>query len=315
MEELKPGAYGCVYRPAFKCREPKAYPDEKYISKVMRAKSEKKERKTYEALNMRSIDPEMKYYLGEPEVCTLENPMEYYQVKKKCKITTPFKILNYIDGGDNLITILKRRPHYIHTLQALENIFKGLVVMHANECYHLDIKPSNIVLKNNLCRLVDLGLSRTLRSKITNLYLFGFQPPKYVYPYWPIELSQLTRTPPILDLEYYSEYYDALSTTMDNVYHIKRIPIKTIDYIQTELNAMSITDRKKIIYERADVWALGITLYDIYHSIPMLQSTLRSKLFDFIPTLLKINVFERPNARDALLAYQTFLSELELELT
>ena len=43
MEELRPGAYGCVYRPAFRCKEPPVYPDEKYISKVMRKKTAKKE--------------------------------------------------------------------------------------------------------------------------------------------------------------------------------------------------------------------------------------------------------------------------------
>ena len=312
MEELKPGAYGCVYRPAFKCREPKAYPEEQYVSKVMRTKNAKKELAIYRDLNMNLIDPERQYYLGEPEVCTLENPREYLTNKKKCKIIKPFTVLNFLDGGDNLITVLKRpRVNYIHILHAFENIFQGIVLMHENERYHLDIKLGNIVLLNGLCRLVDFGMSRTLSSKITNLYLFGFHPPKYVYPYWPVELSQLTRTPPILDIEYFSDYYDALERTMDNVYLIRRTPIKNIASIQMDLNVMPLTERKKFIYERADIWGLGIALYDIYHIIPVLQSTIRCKLLDFISTiLLKINIFERPNARDALSAYRTFLTSL-----
>jgi len=312
MEELKPGAYGCVYRPAFKCREPQVYPEEKYVSKVMRTKNAKKELATYRALNMQTIDPERLYYLGEPEVCTLENPVEYLNVKRKCKISKQFTVLNFLDGGDNLIIVLKRpRVNYIHVLQAFENIFKGIALMHSKQRYHLDIKLGNIVLLNGLCRLVDFGLSRTLSSKITNLYLYGFLPPNYVYPYWPVELSQLTRTPPILDMDYYSDYNDAMSTTMLNAYLIHRIPLKNIATIQTDLNAMPLPERKKFIYERADVWGLGVALYDIYHLIPILQSTIRGKLLNFTSTiLLKINIFERLNSSEALSAYQTFLSDI-----
>ena len=309
MEELRPGAYGCVYRPAFRCKEPPVYPDEKYISKVMRKKTAKKELSNYRALNMRAIDANRQYYLGEPELCTLENPESFTITKKKCKINAPIAVLNYIDGGDNLITVLKRpRVNYVFLLKAFENIFHAIVLMHANERYHLDIKLGNIVFDGKSCRLVDFGLSRTSGMKLSNIYLYGFLPPHYVYPYWPVEMSQLTNRPPALNLDLFNDYYDAMSSIN---YLIRRIPLKAIEGIQPALNELSLPARKKFIYERADVWAIGIALYDIYHLLPATQSELKGQLQDYITFLLRVSIFDRPNALDALTAYQTFLSGID----
>jgi serine/threonine protein kinase len=312
MEELRPGAYGCVYRPAFRCNEQPMYPNEKYISKVMRKKTAKKELSNYRALNMPAIDADRRYYLGEPELCTLENPDAFLNIKKKCKIDAPFVVLNYLDGGDNLITVLKRRVNYVQILKAFENIFHAIVLMHANERYHLDIKLGNIVFDGKRCRLVDFGLSRTSGMRVSNLYLYGFLPPRYVYPYWPIELSQLTTSPPVLNLDFFNDYYDAMAFSMDNSYLIRRIPLKALAAIQPALNGMTSPERKKFIYERADVWGIGIALYDIYHLLP--QSELKSRLQAFIDILLRISIFDRPNALDALTAYQTFLSGIDDEI-
>ena len=60
--------------------------------------------------------------------------------------------------GD-LTYILKNQPK-IHTKFIFHQILKGVVLLHSNQIMHRDIKPHNILFKQNIIKIADLGLSR-----------------------------------------------------------------------------------------------------------------------------------------------------------
>ena len=72
-EEIGYGLEGCVYKPGF-CKSNHKHPERGYISKVFKTGKNKvdAEIQRYASLNLSAIDPDMKYFISEPEVCDLD---------------------------------------------------------------------------------------------------------------------------------------------------------------------------------------------------------------------------------------------------
>ena len=60
-----------------------------------------------------------------------------------------------------------------------------------------------------------------------------------------------------------------------------------------------------MIYDKSDVWGLGLTLCKVYESSlgKTLSMRVRANLLDFIKKLLIFNPLDRPNAHEAYTMY------------
>jgi serine/threonine protein kinase len=275
VEEIGYGRDGCVYQPGF-CRNKSS--SRRYISKVMIKGIHKAEREMdkYKRLDLSKLDPEMKYFISDPEFCELDatdsRVFEAARRDQDCKlIRSPYVALNYINGGTDLHVILgdirdsydSRNPLPLNKWNdyffALKNIFVGLQLLHENGIYHMDVKPDNIVFDETedppQFKLIDFGLSCTEAT-----------PPK-------ITTGSEGYIPP--------EMYDE--------------PTK---------------------YKKADIWALGTTLMDFYSILmegPYDKKTLT--VYKDIKNLAKLMTDDyrhRINIDEALHAYIIFLLNLDM---
>jgi hypothetical protein len=147
MTEIGYGLDGCVYKPGF-CKTTHKYPERDYISKVMKkgkAKAES-EMSNYINLNLLALDPTMKYFISNPELCELSQSDSFkFEMARKeveCKyIPKPYYAVNYIDGGEDLYVILNgiytmyENNDYLPLVEwnnlffGLYNIFEGIELL------------------------------------------------------------------------------------------------------------------------------------------------------------------------------------------
>jgi serine/threonine protein kinase/Flp pilus assembly protein TadD len=76
-----------------------------------------------------------------------------------------FMVMAYYDGGTLAGKIANGPMHVREAVELLIGIVSGLIAAHGNNIVHRDIKPSNILLtRQNIAKIVDFGLSRSLSS-------------------------------------------------------------------------------------------------------------------------------------------------------
>jgi serine/threonine protein kinase len=269
MTEIGYGLDGCVYKPGF-CKTTHKYPERDYISKVMKkgkAKAES-EMMLYINLNLLTLDPDMKYFISNPELCELSQSDSFkFEMARKeveCKhIPKPYYAVNYIDGGEDLFVILSgiytmyENNDYLPLVEwnnlffGLYNIFEGIELLNKNGIYHMDVKPDNIVYDTSSdppqFKLIDFGLSRTKANPPTKtIGSFKYTPPEmYMFP-----SSKLPNT---------RAQYDYFFNEVNRSGEILLRDKPNIGYYN------DLPDEKK--YEKADVWALGMTLIDLYNAM------------------------------------------------
>lgn len=158
------GSYGCVYRPPLQCKDAPVRTTDG-ISKLMLNSYAEKE---YEVTSiLEAIDPERKYFLRalnlcdpavttpangvDPSTCTLlettsvkSHPSKFFVNLRNAKI------IDYPDGGVDLITVLNNKlgvNNLSMFLKGFETLLEGLVKLHEAGYAHLDIKAENVVVK------------------------------------------------------------------------------------------------------------------------------------------------------------------------
>lgn len=322
-EEIGYGLEGCVYKPGF-CKSNHKHPERGYISKVFKTGKNKvdAEIQRYASLNLSAIDPEMKYFISEPEVCDLDptdsSSFETARKETDCKhIPKAYYALNYIDGGQDLFVILSQiydmyevgqflpLTKWNEYLYAFKNVFEGIKLLNENGIYHMDVKPDNIVFDNfhdpPLFKLIDFGLSHTdANPPIKTLGSFKYIPPEmYMFP-----------RPGLPDT--YSQYYYFFNNkNASGETTILEQPM--VEYYE------HLTDEEK--YTKADVWALGMTLLDI-HNIINGSPNYTEKELDIYNGLVTLAhkmidpyVESRITIAEALNEYNTFLTTLRVKNT
>lgn len=103
---------------------------------------------------------------------------------------TAYYSMNYIPG-DSLATVImekgKLSEKYVRTL--LPGLLNALNIVHTEKIWHLDIKPANLMLRNDKALvLIDFGASKqyedkdgkTLTSSSAIAYTSGFAPPEQI---------------------------------------------------------------------------------------------------------------------------------------
>lgn len=170
------GTYGCVYNPALKCKE--NINTTKKLAKLTFTDTAEDELREYEHIS--KADPNNKYYLGVPEVCTFDDTDENLKALRysKCKIQEDLfadlkdgenlKILLLNNGGLDLGKYTKQkvsRSELNHFWVAAHKMFIAVGVLGKNKVLHADLKASNIVYnpEKKDMNLIDFGLSKTLK--------------------------------------------------------------------------------------------------------------------------------------------------------
>ena len=178
-EAIAAGGFGCVFRPALKCKEKTHRTDG--VSKLMKKKyaiEEEKELKKFLPV-LKKIPNYKDYFLVDgisicsPSDLTTDDKKNFYICSNLGSITSAnvnekldeLKILNLPDGGIDLTTFLDQQINISELIKVNDNMINlldnGISEMNDLFLIHNDLKADNIMIhKNNLLpKIIDWGLS------------------------------------------------------------------------------------------------------------------------------------------------------------
>ena len=199
-EIIDSGGFGCVFYPALKCKNKQTRT--KGISKLSDKKESLNEWAIYKKINsiLKAIPNYKKYFLleditiCEPDKLTdedLTNFNKCYAVDSNIYNSSTinnhlndFMIINMPHGGKNLDKIISNDLLSFRDVTMLLKtlVYKAIIPMNKLHIYHFDIKPSNILYKNNNLKLIDFGLldfkdDKNSIPKILSLTLINWNAP------------------------------------------------------------------------------------------------------------------------------------------
>ena len=314
---INQGSYGCIYSPAFPCEMPEVNPSNR-ISKIFKTKplehdfykTYNEEKAIYDNISphLRSIDPHEEYFIYKYHQCKFKKSPYINDIIASCKDANRNRVfkspedrdyhwaLNFSKGGRDLHNIIESLPQdriqpYIALLKQLEHVIEGIHKLNKKGIYHLDIKPGNIVIHNNVLKIIDFGLCKKLIP--TNRFHEIF---RSAYEYWPIEalwLSSPELTPNMIDTHI---------RNYANKAYIRRLK-STFPDANITLSQMPL-DR---IYNNIDVWSFGMILYEVYKKMPDSMNILKRNLSGMINRLIS---GPRQKSDDALKMYKLYIQHI-----
>tara|TARA_B110000483_G_scaffold126257_2_gene151682 strand:- start:190 stop:1569 length:1380 start_codon:yes stop_codon:yes gene_type:complete len=178
------GAYGCVIKPALKCKTSKVkYSDKSYKNKVSKVMFEEHANDELEEMKLLSSMPNIeRYAVSAPKLCKPELDEQFDKIVKKCSNTTK-QVNKYFvddkkrlsqllleDGGINLyeashVLFDKVVDNYEAKVfyTSLLNLIEGLIFFNKNKVIHFDIKLFNLVYNfdTGVAKYIDFGLMQT----------------------------------------------------------------------------------------------------------------------------------------------------------
>ncbi len=329
------GGQGCVYAPPLKCAEGYApIPEGNLVSKYTLRPFAEDETRTLKLLQ--AIDPQLSYSIYTIHDCA--PAIEQTEPVHVCGIAgynarIPRYILNYPNGGKELFEIWVPRTHWLHYFHSFQNLLDGLVLFHANNVVHMDIKPENMVGKwspehgTYWLRFIDFGFAFSTTEPHINP-AFGYWSQNYSP--WPYELRFLN---PEFTEDMITE--QSLQEFLHKAYffHIQTLPISiynppTLSFYKElwkRCKEMSYAQRLDFLAKSSDVYSLGRALsflyvkttghtceageasYQIPNSSPGAEFTFQENLRKyvsnrffsrFIAKLIHIDPFQRPRASE-----------------
>lgn len=179
IHTVNSGTYGCVYRPALRCRN-KTRSKPRHVSKLMNVQDAKEEIQHYE--NITHLDPHYHFHLKISDTCIPNkadfNAMLRCDSERVQRFThtrdsdlDQLKLLVIKDGGvdlDDAEPVLRSMDlnHLHRFFKECTRLLEGIVTVHAANYCMSDIKPNNIVYDaaqnrvnyidfGTLCRLTD----------------------------------------------------------------------------------------------------------------------------------------------------------------
>ena len=281
------GTYGCGFSPSLKCiGQPRK--EGPYLSKMITNKKEAEDEFAISQIILRA-DPTRKYFITADSMC--DHDQHDIKPENKTEECTKFPLkkgqltylIFYEMGGDNLSKLKVPSNLYPEFFIGLIGLIEGLIILHANDMVHLDIKPDNIVGRfyedHYKVRYIDFGLSReiaTLNANSPHIKMirdFNLQTP---YPYYPFDtiMTSLNRQQrPIVDQTEIGHWYRSIAEyniglPQDSYWKIDRLPkytggVLSAEYTKTTRWYANLSDHLKSV----DMYALGVSLCEIYKRV------------------------------------------------
>ena len=327
-EFINQGSYGCVYSPAFNCEDPDPIPAGNRVTKIFKTdrtemnphnfyKNYKTERTLLKAITdlLGQIDPNEDYYVYKFHTCKFKLAENIAKITRTCKNQkTIFKSppgltdiwgLNFSKGDRDLKNIIDTLnpadiSQYLALLNQLGNVITGIHKLNENGIYHLDIKPGNIIIQNNVLKIIDFGLCKKLTqtNRLQSIFLS-------IYEYWPIETLWLaTPITPNSIFDHMVNY----ETHLTNTFRTVKVDFTSVN-ITLPPPPVPLLDTDHQIYNIIDVWSFGIILYEVYNKMPATQEfrNLKKNLEIMIKSLLS---GPRKKSPEALQWYTAFLQKI-----
>lgn len=232
----------CIYIPPLKCKDTKI--DKDTISKV-------------------STDYSMDIDISKK----LKDYSKYFIVADKTQCKTKLEsakcnnksvtLTNHLymkNGGDTLSKyITKNKLSYIDVTNLFIHSIYGLLLLHSLKIYHMDIKPANLVVKDNIIRYIDFGISIFDKYKYDNY--------KVAYIYWPPEYN-------LKNTKDYKAVIENYKTDENfNPFLLHKKDPKTMKF-----------DKAKISFELVDIYMLGMVFNYVYNQLDIKKSKKINKL-------------------------------------
>jgi serine/threonine protein kinase len=309
VEAIAKGGVGCVVTPALQCIGAKQTDSAngKMVSKVFTDKEEyQKELRISQKLQekLTAVENANDYFIYKTAECEL-TPTQLQRLKSASVIETcsdlsiepAVYVLNYPMGGKSIESILKTATNkYIinNVLLNLEHLFEGVQLLNDHLIYHLDLSIGNVLFADDgKMKNIDFGRCFIAESegeftqeKFTEHYkTTGFPRPKYMAP----ELFSTIRG---------GEYMVGLKDFQNVLYKKRGIDMGWVQ--ECRKNNASFKDR----IAKADVWALGVILYEIRTKLKLSKNESLNNLIDL---LTNADVAKRPDCHRALKLYQEFV--------
>ena len=176
------GTYGCVHKPALKCKDKEDKKDPNQVSKLMTKKNANEELKEFKLI--KKADKHDEYHLGKPGSCFPDDTLVNLKSIDKCGRfhaigIRDYKLLLLKDGGINLkqfATKMKSQNVSPANKKIMEDfwvechrLFLGLKDFQQHDVIHHDLKAQNIVYneEKNRINYIDFGLMKK-KSYILN---------------------------------------------------------------------------------------------------------------------------------------------------
>lgn len=192
------GSYGCIYKPALKCKGSDVRKDG--VTKIMKRSYAIEELDSQKKVD--EIDKDYEYHMNPPTICELgDYNEEADQNLEECElipyemsdeeIKENFVLLQLKYGGLSLHDFMRENKDLYKNMKKgkimilqMKNLFKGLVEFDKHNFTHLDIKSQNILYDSNKNRFnyIDFGLS-VMRKNITDKRKFILDAGYYALPF------------------------------------------------------------------------------------------------------------------------------------
>lgn len=214
------GTYGCGFAPALRCKgETVRKPG--LFTKLMLNDPAIDE--YYKVDMIKPIDPTMKYILYPIKLCDVnvsligpgnpEDDVQSCDLADFPKDLSKAKAIQYIDGGADLEKFEVKAYKVLPVFFSLQNLIVGIFKIHKAGLSHNDIKPGNVVLKENegktfTARYIDIGFVHRMNKGVRHYDDLPFEADYYP---WPFDMRFSTRySGPVLksDIQKWMDAYE-----------------------------------------------------------------------------------------------------------
>ena len=288
------GTYGCVFKPAIKCRGETTRIDG--VSKLMEKREARAE--IEEQKKVDKIDPTFMFHLRPPKLCeigeldSVEDNIQRCDLKNKgIKSNLNNAVLlqmpyGGIDVNEAIKMKLKEPLDYkIVFMCNMSYLLKGLVKFKKNEFAHLDIKAPNVLYNPETRRFnyIDFGLSSYYKDiKFDRNFLFGsfyfIYPPEIIMLRPDIfkKINERKNKDEIISANIsIPDYTRKMQDQLIQYYNIKKpehIHNITGDiFYDPELIGMDEIDLRNKLYEKIDIYSLGLLMVFTFIQFTELQ--------------------------------------------
>ena len=283
--------YACIVKPALKCKNSKKK-NKNSITKIVHGKNS--ENISENEYNMNSIIKDIKNYqkwtividiLCEPpdyneslkldksiQNCFDENYPDIYFNDTAKLLTSKYGGITLKEYFNKKITNTKNiEKKFLQFMNKLKNILFGLKKLNENNISHNDIKSDNILVKNDIFKIIDYGIASSINNyqllynRSNNEFntdrFYLTYPPEFIY-------SNLSDNDIIDELKNYKyrKNYSKLSELYKILFNID------LDYYLYDflINYKSIDLNE--LYNKLDVYGFGIMIINLFYKNNLLRN-------------------------------------------